>query len=58
MNQAKLVRDKIPEIIRAEGLEPVIRTATIEEGCGSSGVTQREELQACCCRDVRFCGAG
>lgn len=41
MNQAKLVRDKIPEIIRAEGLEPVIRTATIEE----YGDRLREKLQ-------------
>jgi predicted house-cleaning noncanonical NTP pyrophosphatase (MazG superfamily) len=41
MSQAKLVRDRIPEIIRAVGLEPVIRTATIEE----YGDRLREKLQ-------------
>lgn len=31
MSHGKLVRDRIPEIIRAEGLEPVIYTADAEE---------------------------
>jgi len=31
MSQAKLVRDKIPQIIRAAGTEPVIRVASAEE---------------------------
>jgi predicted house-cleaning noncanonical NTP pyrophosphatase (MazG superfamily) len=31
VGQGKLVRDRIPEIIRAEGLEPVIYTAGPEE---------------------------
>lgn len=31
MRQGKLVRDKIPQIIRADGLEPVIYTASPEE---------------------------
>jgi predicted house-cleaning noncanonical NTP pyrophosphatase (MazG superfamily) len=31
MSQGKLVRDKIPQIIRSKGLEPVIYTASTEE---------------------------
>ena len=31
MSHGKLVRDRIPEIIRAEGLDPVIYTADAEE---------------------------
>lgn len=31
MGQGKLVRDKIPQIIRSTGLEPVIYTASAEE---------------------------
>lgn len=31
MSQGKLVRDKIPRIIRSKGLEPVIYTASTEE---------------------------
>ena len=31
MSQGKLVRDKIPQIIRSKGQEPVIYTASIEE---------------------------
>jgi len=31
LSEGKLVRDKIPEIIRAEGLEPVIYAADAEE---------------------------
>jgi predicted house-cleaning noncanonical NTP pyrophosphatase (MazG superfamily) len=41
MSQGKLVRDRIPEIIRAEGLEPVIYTADAEE----YGSRLREKLQ-------------
>jgi predicted house-cleaning noncanonical NTP pyrophosphatase (MazG superfamily) len=31
MSQGKLVRDKIPQIIRSKGLEPVIYSASTEE---------------------------
>jgi predicted house-cleaning noncanonical NTP pyrophosphatase (MazG superfamily) len=31
MSQGKLVRDKIPQIIRSKGVEPVIYTASSEE---------------------------
>src|SRR5258708_36501265 len=41
MSQGKLVRDRIPEIIRAEGLEPVIYTADAEE----YGSRLRDKLQ-------------
>jgi predicted house-cleaning noncanonical NTP pyrophosphatase (MazG superfamily) len=41
VSQGKLVRDRIPEIIRAEGLEPVIYTADAEE----YGARLREKLQ-------------
>ena len=41
MSQDKLVRDRIPEIIRAEGLEPVIYTADAEE----YGSRLRDKLQ-------------
>lgn len=30
-NKGKLVRDKIPQIIRAEGGEPIVRIATADE---------------------------
>ena len=41
MSQGKLVRDRIPEIIRAEGLAPVIYTADAEE----HGSRLRDKLQ-------------
>jgi predicted house-cleaning noncanonical NTP pyrophosphatase (MazG superfamily) len=41
VSQGKLVRDRIPEIIRAEGLEPVIYTADAEE----YGARLRDKLQ-------------
>jgi predicted house-cleaning noncanonical NTP pyrophosphatase (MazG superfamily) len=41
VSQGKLVRDRIPEIIRAEGLEPVIYTADAEE----YGSRLRDKLQ-------------
>lgn len=41
MGQGKLVRDKIPQIIRSEGLEPVTRKATAEE----YGARLRDKLQ-------------
>jgi predicted house-cleaning noncanonical NTP pyrophosphatase (MazG superfamily) len=41
VSQGKLVRDGIPEIIRAEGLEPVIYTADAAE----YGARLRDKLQ-------------
>lgn len=41
MDQGKLVRDKIPQIIRSEGLEPVTWKATAEE----YGARLRDKLQ-------------
>jgi predicted house-cleaning noncanonical NTP pyrophosphatase (MazG superfamily) len=41
MSQGKLVRDKIPQIIRSKGLEPVIYTASTEE----YGTRLREKLR-------------
>jgi len=41
MNHGKLVRDKIPQIIRSKGQEPVICTADTEEYC----VRLRDKLQ-------------
>ena len=45
MRQEKLVRDKIPEIIRASGLQPLIRTADAEEYRGLLHAKLREEVQ-------------
>lgn len=44
MGDGKLVRDKIPEIIRAEGLEPVIRVAGPEEYAARLRDKLREEV--------------
>jgi len=41
MSQGKLVRDKIPQIIRSTGQEPVIRTADAKE----YGVRLRDKLR-------------
>lgn len=41
MSQGKLVRDNIPQIIRAEGLEPVIYSAGAEE----YGIRLRDKLR-------------
>ncbi len=41
MSQGKLVRDKIPQILRAKGLEPVIYTADAEE----YGIRLRDKLR-------------
>jgi predicted house-cleaning noncanonical NTP pyrophosphatase (MazG superfamily) len=41
MSQGKLVRDKIPQIIRSKGLEPVIYAAGVEE----YGVRLRDKLR-------------
>jgi predicted house-cleaning noncanonical NTP pyrophosphatase (MazG superfamily) len=41
MNHGKLVRDKIPQIIRSRGQEPVIYTADIEE----YGIRLRDKLR-------------
>lgn len=41
MNQGKLVRDNIPQIIRANGLEPVTYTADAEE----YGIRLRDKLR-------------
>ncbi|WP_189329855.1 nucleoside triphosphate pyrophosphohydrolase [Actinoplanes ianthinogenes] len=40
----KLVRDRIPEIIRRDGLEPIVRTATEDEFRGYVQAKLREEL--------------
>jgi predicted house-cleaning noncanonical NTP pyrophosphatase (MazG superfamily) len=41
MGQGKLVRDKIPQIIRSKGLDPVVWTASAEE----YGIRLRDKLQ-------------
>jgi predicted house-cleaning noncanonical NTP pyrophosphatase (MazG superfamily) len=41
MGQGKLVRDRIPEIIRSKGQEPMIYTASVEE----FGTRLRDKLQ-------------
>lgn len=45
MSQGKLVRDKIPQIIRSKGLEPVIYTASIEEYAARLRDKLREEVE-------------
>jgi predicted house-cleaning noncanonical NTP pyrophosphatase (MazG superfamily) len=45
MSQGKLVRDKIPQIIRSKGLEPVICTASIEEYGARLRDKLREEVE-------------
>lgn len=45
MSDGKLVRDKIPEIIRAEGLEPVVRVAGAEEYAARLRDKLREEVE-------------
>lgn len=45
MNQGKLVRDKIPQIIRSKGLEPVIYTASTEEYATRLRDKLREEVE-------------
>jgi predicted house-cleaning noncanonical NTP pyrophosphatase (MazG superfamily) len=41
----KLVRDKIPQIIRAKGLEPLVRVADAEEYRTSLRAKLREEVE-------------
>ena len=45
MNQGKLVRDKIPQIIRSKGQEPIIYTADTEEYCIRLRDKLREEVE-------------
>jgi len=45
MGDGKLVRDKIPDIIRAEGLNPVIRVAGPEEYATRLRDKLREEVE-------------
>ena len=45
MNQGKLVRDKIPQVIRSEGLEPIIYTANSEEYATRLRDKLREEVE-------------
>jgi predicted house-cleaning noncanonical NTP pyrophosphatase (MazG superfamily) len=45
MNHGKLVRDKIPQIIRSKGQEPVIYTADTEEYCRRLRDKLREEVE-------------
>lgn len=45
MSQGKLVRDKIPQIIRSKGLEPVICTASAEEYAARLQDKLREEVE-------------
>lgn len=44
MSQGKLVRDKIPQIIRSNGLEPVISIASTEEYAARLRDKLREEV--------------
>lgn len=45
MSQGKLVRDKIPQIIKSKGLEPVVYTASIEEYSARLRGKLREEVE-------------
>ncbi len=45
MSQGKLVRDKIPQIIRSKGLEPVIYTASTGEFAARLRDKLREEVE-------------
>jgi predicted house-cleaning noncanonical NTP pyrophosphatase (MazG superfamily) len=45
INRGKLVRDKIPQIIRSKGQEPVIYTADTEEYCIRLRDKLREEVE-------------
>jgi predicted house-cleaning noncanonical NTP pyrophosphatase (MazG superfamily) len=45
MNYGKLVRDKIPQIIRSKGLEPITYTADTEEYCIRLRDKLREEVE-------------
>jgi predicted house-cleaning noncanonical NTP pyrophosphatase (MazG superfamily) len=45
MSQGKLVRDKIPQVIRSEGLEPIIYTASSEEYATRLRDKLREEVE-------------
>jgi predicted house-cleaning noncanonical NTP pyrophosphatase (MazG superfamily) len=45
MSQGKLVRDKIPQIIRSKGLEPVVYTASTEEYAARLRDKLREEVE-------------
>lgn len=45
MNHGKLVRDKIPQIIRSKGQEPIIYTADTEEYCIRLRDKLREEVE-------------
>jgi len=45
MSQGKLVRDKIPQVIRSKGLEPVIYTASTEEYASRLRDKLREEVE-------------
>jgi predicted house-cleaning noncanonical NTP pyrophosphatase (MazG superfamily) len=45
MSQSKLVRDKIPQIIRSKGLEPIVRVAGTEEYRDSLRDKLREEVE-------------
>jgi predicted house-cleaning noncanonical NTP pyrophosphatase (MazG superfamily) len=45
MNHGKLVRDKIPQIIRSKGQEPVVYTADTEEYCLRLREKLREEVE-------------
>jgi predicted house-cleaning noncanonical NTP pyrophosphatase (MazG superfamily) len=45
LSQGKLVRDKIPQIIRSKGLEPVIYTASTGEYAARLRDKLREEVE-------------
>lgn len=45
MSEGKLVRDKIPQILRSKGLEPVIYTASTEEFGARLRDKLREEVE-------------